>query len=133
MANSKNEEGQTTPSLPPPDLGDEVESGSTGGSAQKPESGVRLMTILYSSAHDLYRVPSINKPCWLSVRVYDLPATQLPADVIYLGPAMTADGKHWRKAYAMTWRAIIAGEHATLPADDAMVIDYLAATFGIAT
>jgi hypothetical protein len=90
------------------------------------ESGTRLVTILYSKSHDLYRVPSIEKPCWLSVMVYPLPAAQLPADSIYLGPSVTADGNYWRKSYAIAWRAIWPGDHATVPADDPMVLDYAA-------
>jgi hypothetical protein len=90
---------------------------------QQPE-GARLVTVLYSQGRDLYRVPSLDKPCWLSVKVYDLPATQLPADAIYLGAATSASGNGWRKAYARIWRSIIAGDSVTLPADDPMVVDY---------
>jgi hypothetical protein len=88
--------------------------------------GVRLVTILYSKDHDLYRVPAIDKPCWLSVKSYELPATQLATDAIYLGPSVTADGKRWRKAYSTSWKSIIAGDRVTVPADDPMVVDYAA-------
>ena len=91
--------------------------------AQKQE-GTRLVTVLYSKDGDLYRVPSLDKPCWLSVKLYDLPAAQLPADTIYLGAATSANGNGWRKAYARTWRSIIAGDSVPLPADDPMVVDY---------
>src|SRR2546430_7307139 len=40
---------------------------------QQPEvEGARLVTILYSHNREVYRVPAIDKPCWLSVKVYDL-------------------------------------------------------------
>jgi hypothetical protein len=86
--------------------------------------GTRLVTVLYSRQRDLYRVPSLHKPCWLSVKAYDLPATALAADAIYLGPSPGADGLRWRKAYSTSWRAIVPGDVATLPADDPMVRDY---------
>jgi hypothetical protein len=89
--------------------------------------GVRLVTILYSKDHDLYRVPAIDKPCWLSVKSYELPATQLATDAIYLGPSISADSKHWRKTFSTSWRSIVAGDRATIPADDPMVMDYCAA------
>ena len=91
--------------------------------------GTRLVTILYSRDRDLYRVPSIDKLCWLSVKAYELPAAQLAADAIYLGPSVTADGKHWRKAFSTSWRSIVAGDRATIPADDPMVADYACAAF----
>jgi hypothetical protein len=84
---------------------------------------VGMVTILYSRSGDLYRVHSMEKRCWLSVKVYPLPASQLPGDELYLGPSMTADGGSWRKAYAVTWRAIWPGDRATLPADDPLVRD----------
>ena len=90
------------------------------------KGGTRLVTILYSRSRDLYRVPSIDKPCWLSVMAYPMPMTQLPPDAIYFGPSMTADGLLWRKAYASAWRTILPGDHATVPADDPMVLDYAA-------
>ena len=94
---------------------------------QQPEvEGARLVTILYSHNREVYRVPAIDKPCWLSVKVYDLPVTQLAADAIYFGPSTTADGVGWRKAYARSWRSIVAGNSVPLPADDAMVRDYQA-------
>jgi hypothetical protein len=88
------------------------------------ESGTRLVSILFSKERDLYRVPTIDKPCWLSVKVYDLPATQLPADAIYLGPVTTANRMGWRKAYSTSWKSIVAGDRVTLPASDPMVTDY---------
>ena len=100
------------------------------GEGQSEEGGERLVTILYSRDRDLYRVPSIDKPCWLSVKSYELPATQLAADAIYLGPAIGADGKHWRKAFSTGWQAIVAGDRATLPADDPMVLDYSCVVLG---
>jgi hypothetical protein len=100
---------------------EEVSNENTGG--------VRLVTILYSSGRDLYRVPSMDKPCWLSAKVYPLPAAELAGDTIYLGPSVTADGKAWRKAYSTVWRSIVPGKHATVPADDPMVLDYAAALF----
>jgi hypothetical protein len=87
---------------------------------------VRMVSILYSKEHDLYRVPVIRKPCWLSVASYELPVTQLAADAIYLGPSISADGKRWRKAFSTNWRSIIAGDRVTVPADDPMVADYAA-------
>jgi hypothetical protein len=106
-----------------------IESALTSPSvvaAEKPPEGVKLVTILYSRSRDLYRVLAMERPCWLSVSVYELPAPELPADGIYLGAAKTADGLGWRKAYARTWQAIIAGEQATVPADDRIVSDYKA-------
>ena len=88
--------------------------------------GTPLVTILYSKDRDLYRVPAIDKPCWLSVKTYELPAVQLQPDRIYLGPSIAADGKAWRKAFALTWRSIIAGASVAVPADDPMVLDYAA-------
>jgi hypothetical protein len=90
------------------------------------QQGSRLVTIFYSLGHDLYRVPSIERPCWLSVEVYPLPPPTLTPDALYLGPSTTADGKAWRKAYALAWRAVLSGDRATLPADDPMVLDYQA-------
>jgi hypothetical protein len=88
--------------------------------------GTPLVTILYSRGRDLYRVPSIDKPCWLSVTVYEPPAVRLLPDRIYLGPSMAADGKHWRKAFSTDWRSIAGGDRVTVPADDPMVVDYAA-------
>jgi hypothetical protein len=93
--------------------------------AAKEEAGTPLVTILYSLGRDLYRLPAIDKPCWLSVKVYPMPAAELPADQLYLGAAITADGRGWRKAYSKAWRGIVGGDHATLPVDDPMVVDYL--------
>jgi hypothetical protein len=110
---------------------------ATSPEGERQSEGVRLVTILYSAGRDLYRVPAIEKPCWLSVKVYPLPAAENYAqaalaaagfgpDETYLGASVTADGKGWRKAYAITWRAIVAGVHVTIPADDPMVLDYAA-------
>jgi len=93
-----------------------------GGAHQK--EALRLVTILYSAGRDLYRIPVSNKSCWLSVKTYPLPAVALASDAIYLGPAVTADGTGWRKSYSTAWRAIVPGDHATLPGDDPMVMDY---------
>jgi hypothetical protein len=93
---------------------------------QSEVEGARLVTILYSHNREVYRAPAIDKPCWLSVKVYDLPVTQLAADAIYLGPSTTADGLRWRKAYSRSWCAIVSGNSVPLPADDAMVRDYQA-------
>ena len=92
--------------------------------------GVRLVTILYSKDRDLYRMPAIDKPCWLTVKTYELPATQLAADAIYLGPSISADGKHWRKAFSSSWRSILTGDRVAIPADDPMVMDYTCAAPG---
>ena len=89
---------------------------------------VGLVAVLYSKRGDLYQVPSMAKPVWLSVQVYALPATDLPVDNIYLGPSFTADEKAWRKAYSGEWRAIEPGRYQTLPADDVLVADYSAIT-----
>ena len=89
---------------------------------EREAEGTRLVTILFSKERDLYRVPTIDKPCWLSVKVYELPATQLPPDQLYLGAATTADGLGWRKAYSSAWRSIVAGDRVTVPASD--VRDY---------
>ena len=66
---------------------------------------VSLVSVLYSKSGDLYRVPAMANPMWLSVQVYPLPAAELPTDNIYLGPSYTADQKAWRKAYSATWAA----------------------------
>jgi hypothetical protein len=95
------------------------------GATQEPE-GVRLVTVLYSRQRDLYLVPSIYKPVWLSVQVYALPASTLRGDVAYLGAAPTHDGLRWRKAYSTMWRSVLTGERVTVPADDPMVLDYAA-------
>jgi hypothetical protein len=112
-------EEQATPTFPPPAQGEGLEVAS-----------VRLVTILYSKDHDLYRVPSIDKPCWLSVKAYELPVVQLAADQIYLGGAMCANGLQWRKAYSTSWRSIIAGDRVAVPADDPIVVDYQCAVPG---
>ncbi len=88
--------------------------------------GTRLVAVLYSRDRDLYCVPSIDKPCWLSVRVYPPPAALLRSDAIYLGPGRTADSLGWRKAFAISWRAIVPGDRVTLRADDPLVLDYAA-------
>ena len=106
---------QATPTLPPPGQGERLES-----------PGIRLVTILYSRDRDLYRVPSIDKSCWLSVKPYELPVTQLKTDALYLGSWMCANGLRWRKAFSTSWRSIIAGEPVTLPADDPLIVDYAA-------
>ena len=89
--------------------------------------GSRLVTILYSRDHDLYRVPAIDKVCWLSVKTYELPVAQLATDAIYLGGSTTADGLRWRKAFHVGWRSIVAGDRVTVPEDDPLVLDYEAA------
>jgi hypothetical protein len=99
------------------------------GEKQEEKQYVGMVTILYSRDCDLYRVPSMDKPCWLSVTAYRLPATMLTADWIYLGPATTADGQGWRKAYALSWSSIVPGDRTTLPADHPLVLDYAAAPF----
>jgi len=106
------------------------QSTATSPEGERQPEGTRLVTILYSRSRDLYRVPSIDKPCWLSVATYPMPLTQLPPDAIYFGPSMTADGLGWRKAYATAWRAILPGDHATVPADDPLVLDYAAFSGG---
>lgn len=88
------------------------------------ETGTRLVSVLFSKERDLYRVPTIAQPVWLSVKIYDPPPVKLPADAIYLGAAITADGIGWRKAYSTAWRSIIAGDKVTVPASDPMVVDY---------
>jgi len=90
VANVLDIEKEAAPTFPPPAQGEGLEEAV----------GVRLVTILYSKDHDLYRVPSIDKPCWLSVKVYELPVVQLATDQIYLGSAMCANGFQWRKAYS---------------------------------
>ena len=100
---------------------------------ERNQEGARLVTVLYSKNRDLYRVPSMDKPCWLSVKVYEFPAPQLSADAIYLGTATTAKRMGWRKAYAGIWNAIVAGDSVTVPADDPMVIDYAAFSGLLAT
>jgi len=102
---------------------------------QRPEEvqGEPLASVLYSQGGDLYQVPAMNKPIWLSVQPYRfLPATDLVTDQIYLGPAVTADGEAWRKAYSTGWKAIQPGAAATLPASDRLVVDYAAAAQRIA-
>jgi hypothetical protein len=118
----KNEEGSSTLTLLSP---------ATTGDEGQERAGARLVTILYSRRCDLYRVPSIEKPCWLSVETYPLPPVQIVPDSIYLGPSETADGLGWRKSYAVTWRAVVPGGHATVPADDPMVVDYAAYDAGL--
>ncbi|GEM_PF-3088991 len=92
----------------------------------------RLVTVLYSRDRDLYRLPGValSRPCWLTVRAWRYPVTQLAADAIYLGPALSPDGMHWRMAYAVSWPSIVPGESVTLPADDPLVRDYEALAAG---
>jgi hypothetical protein len=91
-----------------------------------------LITVLYSSHRDLYQVPAMNKECWLSVQVYALPAQELQEGQAgtpvppYLGGALTADGKAWRKVYAKSWSVVQPGTFMTVAADDPLVMDYAA-------
>jgi len=113
--------------------------------------GEPLASVLFSQGGDLYQVPAMNMPIWLSVQAYPLllgpgvansfgpPVTAgvqgayslrpagLAADHIYLGLAVTADGTAWRKAYSTGWKVILPGAIATLPASDSLVVDYAAA------
>jgi hypothetical protein len=89
-------------------------------------NGVRLVTILYSLGRDVYRVPTIDKGCWLSVAAYELPPKQLAIGAFYLGPSISADGKHWRKTFSTDWKFIVAGDPVTVPVSDPMVVDYAA-------
>jgi hypothetical protein len=107
-----------------------AETGKLPPAPLEESAGVPMVTILYSRGHDLYRVPSIHKPCWLSVKAYELPVAQLAVDLLYLGPSLTAGGRQWRKAYSTSWRSIIAGDRVTVPADDPMVLDYQCAVPG---
>lgn len=97
--------------------------------AEKQEPTVKMVTVLYSRHRDLYRVPGMDKACWLSVQTYLPPPTTLAVDVLYLGPSATADGQRWRKAYSLKWRAVMPGDQVTLPANDPLVLDYAAAPF----
>jgi hypothetical protein len=97
---------------------------SVAPNMEESQQGAKLVTVLYSQGRDLYRIPSIERVCWLSVKVYPLPATMLARDEVYLGPSVTGDGLGWRKSYAIDWRAILGGDCVTLPADDPMVRDY---------
>jgi hypothetical protein len=115
MDREKGGESTLTPPSPATTAGEEQE-----------EQGARLVTVLYSLSKDLYRIPSIEKVCWLSVKVYPLPQSTLRRDDIYLGASITADGQGWRKAYAIRWRAIVQGDCVTIPVDDPMVKDYQA-------
>jgi hypothetical protein len=119
MAKAKNEEQ----ALLPPDQGTALEQ-SQGNAIE--QSTLGTVTILYSKDRDLYRVPSIEKICWLSVKVHELPVSSPAHNEIYLGPSLTADAGGWRQAYAIAWRAIWPGDLVTLPADDPRVLDYMA-------
>jgi hypothetical protein len=87
---------------------------------------VKLVSLLYSQQHILYRIPSMARGHWLSVKVYPLPESTERRDEIYLGPSLTADGQGWRKAYSAVWCAILQGDVVTVPEDDPMVRDYAA-------
>lgn len=124
-----NNENPVGAALEPPSTS-EAGTPETTASAPPPAGRVKLVTVLYSIGRDLYCIPAMlaDKFCWLSVKVYPLPATTLRRDEIYLGPTVTADGLGWRKAYASRWRAILSGDRVTIPADDPMVRDYEAFT-----
>lgn len=93
--------------------------------SSRPEpQGRSLVAILYSFGRDLYRVPSMNKDVWLSVIPHPLPAHDLPSSAEYIGAAMTADGKAYRKAYSLDWTSVVPGDQVTVPTDDPMVLDY---------
>jgi hypothetical protein len=95
--------------------------------APTPE-GTRLATILHSERHELYRVPAMDKPVWLSVVVF--PVAEMPAAEDLRGTVrmfvvqQSADGKGWRRSYSTGWGVIKPGDHVTVPADDPMVLDY---------
>jgi hypothetical protein len=94
--------------------------GPNNGEAEK--SGTRMVTVLYSVHHDVYKVPSLGVDHWLSVRVYALETFGVSEFAV-----RTADRKGWRRLYN-NWSIIMPGETVTLPADDPMVVDYAAAT-----
>jgi hypothetical protein len=90
--------------------------------------GTRLATILYSERRELYRVPAMDKPVWLSVAVFPVaempPAEDLRGTVRMFVVQQSADGKGWRRSYSTGWGVIKPGDHVTVPADDPMVLDY---------
>jgi hypothetical protein len=90
--------------------------------------GVKLMTVVYSQGHDLYRVAPYDaaKGMWVSVTKFPMP---LPSPLVprmpYLGVVQCGAG--WRKAYSVDWSVVQPGITATLPENDPLVIDYAAA------
>lgn len=91
-------------------------------------AGGAMASVLYNRERTVYRMPTVNKPFWLSVMEYSyLPQPTTPSNQTYLGPVLTADGSGWRKAYVLTMHSIVPGDAVTLPANDRLVVDYLSA------
>jgi hypothetical protein len=81
-----------------------------------------VVTILYSLHREVYKIPSAGVDLWMSVQIY--PPSDLGSFASSVGIAQTADGKGWRRAYR-NWAIITPGATAAIPADDALVVDYL--------
>lgn len=90
---------------------------------QEEPQGAPLVTVLYSMARDVYRVPSMGKPVWLSVHRFS--DAETPHDDVFYAISVGADEGTWRKAYKDS-PVIVPGDHVTLPADDVLVKDYAA-------
>jgi hypothetical protein len=87
------------------------------------KAGGHLVTVLYSRHRDVYRLPTLGFDLWLSVEVHT--CVSVPPN---LGEtvATSADGKGYRRAHRGWWM-IEPGQSATLPEDDPLVVDYIAA------
>jgi hypothetical protein len=91
------------------------------------KAGAKLVTVLYSIGRDLYRVikPAPERDIWLSTAKQDTPPPELQARGPFIGIVKSGDG--WRKAYSVDWSVVRPGGQNTLPEDDALVADYMAA------
>lgn len=96
--------------------------------ASEEKLGPAMASVLYSEGRAVYRLPAVNKKFWLSVMEYGyLPPPSVPSNETYLGPVRTANGLGYRRAYSLSMRTIIPGDQVTLPADDQLVVDFMAA------
>jgi len=85
-----------------------------------------IVGVLYSEGHSLYCVPSLVGGFWLSVAVHSFPAPEVRKNIVYFGSVETADHQGWRSAYNR-WGFTQGGDTVSLPADDPLVVDYVAA------
>lgn len=92
-----------------------------------PDEGEGTVTILYSDKRDLYRIPAMDKPFWLSVATHSLPAPTDPStNPYFMGAAPSPDGITWREAYSTLWLSVVPGNQVAIPASHPLAQDYAA-------